>query len=142
MSSSIVPDITRTAHDIMRLLKRKMACCAVDDLHMGQLHALACVHDKGGMTMKELADALHVSSPSATTFADRLVNMKFLSRTHDAENRRIVRLKLTSVGKRVLQRKMAEKQRMVARVLSSLSDADKKEFLRILKSILSTCNSN
>ncbi len=91
--------------------------------------------------MKELADALHVSSPSATTFADRLVEMKYLTRTHDAENRRIVRLKLTSVGKRILLKKMAEKQRMVAGVLSSLSDGDKKEFLRILKSILSSCNS-
>lgn len=141
MGSTLVADITRTSHDIMRFLKRRMTCVASDDLHMGQLHALACVHRKGGMTMSQLADALHVSSPSATTFVDRLVDMKYLSRTHDNQNRRIVRLKVTASGKSALSRKMAEKQKMVAEVLYPLSEADKREFLRILQIILNSCNS-
>ena len=140
MASTLVADITSTSHDIMRYMKRQMLCCAADDLHLGQLHALASVHAKGGMTMKELAVALHVSSPSATAFVDRLVEMKFLSRSHDPDNRRVVRLVVTSAGKSALRRKMAEKQQMVAEVLSPLSEADKKEFLRILKSILDNCN--
>jgi DNA-binding MarR family transcriptional regulator len=113
--------------------------CGSDDLHLGQLHALASVHAKGGMTMKELADALQVSSPSATTFVDRLVGMKYLSRIHDVENRRIVRLTVTPAGKRILVRKMAEKQRIVAEVMRPLSPADKRAFLRILKSMLDSC---
>ncbi|MDD5055773.1 MAG: MarR family transcriptional regulator [Candidatus Peribacteraceae bacterium] len=139
MTSTLIPDITRVSHDIMRVLKRRMVCCGTDDLHMGQLHALAYVSEKGGMTMKQLANALQVSSPSATTFVDRLVAMKFLTRTHDADNRRIVRLTVTPAGRKAYIRKMAEKQRIVGGMLGSVSDADKKEFLRILKGILTNC---
>jgi DNA-binding MarR family transcriptional regulator len=106
---------------------------------MGQLHALAYVSEKGSMTMKQLANALQVSSPSATAFVDRLVAMKYLSRTHDRDNRRIVRLTVTPSGKKVYIRKMAEKQRIIGSLLSSLSEKDKRDFLRILKSILGNC---
>lgn len=139
MTSHLLSDITRVSHDIMRILKRKMVCGDENDLHMGQLHALAYVTEKGDMTMKQLANALQVSSPSATAFVDRLVAMKYLSRSHDADNRRIVRLTITPAGRKAYIRKMAEKQRIVGGLLDSLSDADKKEFLRILTRILNNC---
>lgn len=65
---------------------------------MPQFHAMLAIHEQGEVTIKELAELLCVSSPSASTMVDRLVEMRMAAREQSQEDRREVRVRLTATG--------------------------------------------
>ena len=65
------------------------------ELTMPQFHTMKVVQDHGCMNLKELAEALGVSSPSASTMVDRLVDMGFLARTPSKKDRRVIEIRLS-----------------------------------------------
>ncbi len=103
---------------------------------MAQLHVVALAAEKSGITMTEVAEYLQVSSPTATSFVDRLVKLGFLTRKHDSKNRKLVRLSVTVDGARMLKKKMAEKKKVITSVLSVLNSEDRKTLHRILHELL------
>ena len=105
---------------------------------MGQLHCLSCIQDQDGITMKELATLLQVTSPSVTAFADRLVKLGYVRRHHDAHNRKLVRLVITERGKKILKETMAQKKRICQRFLRVISSSDRLNLLTILRRMLAT----
>ena len=68
----VLDDIATLTFDMGRCLRQKMLQCDIGGLHMPQVHTLLFVQNKPGLTMKELALMLRVTSPSATSFVDRL----------------------------------------------------------------------
>jgi DNA-binding MarR family transcriptional regulator len=72
-----------------------------EDLSLPQLHTVHVLHERGPVTVSELADALGVSPPSASTMVDRLVEKGLLSREPSREDRRKV---LVSVSPEALKR--------------------------------------
>jgi DNA-binding MarR family transcriptional regulator len=99
---------------------------------MLQIHALLYVREHEGMTMKELAKHLKITSPSATSFVNRLVKLKWVERFTDPENRKLVRLKISTTGTAMLQQSMKERKEEMRKVLSLLSPDDQEELARIL----------
>ena len=132
--------ILQAAFTLGRLLRTKMASGKPDDLHMGQLHAMIFIAHQPGITMTDLAKILCVTSPTATSFVDRLVRMGFVTRGNDAKNRKLVRLKISPVGKRILTTKMREKKKVASLVLSSLSAKDQAQLLTILTKMIEGCS--
>ncbi len=119
--------------DIGRLMRQKMMeLSQKHGVNIQQLHALLMVAEHEGITMKEFADALHVTSPSATSFAERLVRLGWVARKHDQENRKRIHLNLTPKGKLLLQNKMRERARIMKSIISHLPSHDQREFARIL----------
>lgn len=55
--------------------------------------------NKDGVSAKELAEFLNVTSGAITQFIDPLVNDKLLKREEDAKDRRIIRITLTKLAK-------------------------------------------
>ncbi|MEK7217947.1 MAG: MarR family transcriptional regulator, partial [Patescibacteria group bacterium] len=92
--------IIHLSFDLSRVIRHMMLCVHEEGVHVNflQIHALALIEQHPGMTMKELAEALRVASPSATSFVNRLVRGKLVSRVRDAKNRKLVRLTLTREG--------------------------------------------
>jgi DNA-binding MarR family transcriptional regulator len=129
-------------YEIGRILRQKMMPCDCDDLHMGQIHALLFILEQPGMTMKELSELLRVSSPSTTSLVDRLVKVKLVLRLQDENNRRFVRLKLTTKGVHLLKEKMDERREIFADILSVLSSKDQEVLFVILKKILESSTSS
>jgi DNA-binding MarR family transcriptional regulator len=68
------------------------------DLTFAQSNVLIVVQEQGELSLKELADALHVSRPSASTMVDRLVEMGALAREQSKVDRREVRIRLSETG--------------------------------------------
>ena len=68
------------------------------DLTFAQSNVLIVIEEKGELSLKELADALHVSRPSASTMVDRLVEMGALVREQSKKDRREVRIRLSESG--------------------------------------------
>lgn len=139
MMSDITGQIIQAAFEIGRALRTKVMKRA-DLIQMAQLHALAFIRAKKGITMKELACMLNITSPSATVFVDRLEKMGLVMRRHDRRDRKIIRLSVTPSGKRILREKMAEKKELVAAILSALSYDDQRTLLTLLKKMIKSCS--
>ena len=87
-------------HDLLHKILLDMA--AFHDIHemsMAQGHMIWAVQDRGAMTIKELAENLDVSPPSASVMVDRLVEKGMLTRRQSRKDRRKVVVELSDYSK-------------------------------------------
>ncbi len=126
--------------EITRLLRQSMmhGCKPGIGMNPMQMHALMIIQEHEGLTMTELAKFLRVTSPSATSFVNRMVRMKWVKRLADGKNRKLVRLKLSEAGIKTIAEKMKEHTKVMHDLFSLLSSADQKTFARILTTLRST----
>ena len=83
--------------------------------------ALASVNSRGPLTLSELAEAEGVSRPSMTVLAASLIEQNLVARELDASDGRLVRVRITQLGKRVLERSRTRRTAYLAKRLGSLS---------------------
>ena len=98
------------------------------------LITLGIVQNKSPL-MKELADYLGITPPSATSLINKLVKDELVYRQADKIDRRIVRIVISKKGQLFLEthkKMMAEKMRSN---LSRLSASEQQELEKILKKI-------
>jgi DNA-binding MarR family transcriptional regulator len=88
--------------------------------------------------MKEIADYLSIAPPSATSLINHLVEAGLVERIHDGNDRRIVRMNITSLGEKKFRQGMAMIADRMKRVLSSLNKSEKENLIRILEKISMT----
>ena len=69
---------------------------------MAQLHILYTLQRSGEMPMSRLAEVLQVSLSNATGLIDRIEERGFVERTRVPEDRRIVMIRVTDTGRRML----------------------------------------
>jgi len=108
----------------------------VNPLTIARVKILAIVLEKKNPTMKEIADALFITSPSATSAIDPLVCEGQLKRTSDSEDRRIVRLEITEKGKKIYKEGFKKMKEKMSEVLDKLDDKDKESFAKLLNKII------
>lgn len=128
--------IIASALAISRTLRREMACkTGAKDVNMLQMHALLHMREHEGMTMKEIAQHLKITSPSATSFVNRLVTMGWVERSADSSNRKLVRLNVSQKGLSLLQTNLNQRKEDLRKILSLLSAKDREDLSRILSSL-------
>jgi DNA-binding MarR family transcriptional regulator len=71
-------------------------------ISMAQLHILYTLQRTGEMPMSRLAEVLNVSLSNATGLIDRIEERGFVERTRVAEDRRVVLIRVTDAGRRML----------------------------------------
>jgi MarR family transcriptional regulator, organic hydroperoxide resistance regulator len=71
-------------------------------ISMAQLHILYTLQRSGEMPMSRLAEVLQVSLSNATGLIDRIEERGFVERTRVPEDRRIVMIRVTDAGRRML----------------------------------------
>ncbi len=122
--------------DITRLMRKTMTLKPKSGvMNPLQMHGLMLIGEHAHITMKEVAQHMHVSSPSATAFIDRLVKLKWVVRETDVTNRKLVRLKLSAEGRKQLTQCMKDHSLVMHRLFSLLSHDDQGEFERILSNL-------
>ena len=72
-------------------------------ISMAQLNIMYTLRRDGEMTMSRLADVLGVSLSNATGLVDRMEERGFVERTRVPEDRRVVRVRITTAGSRVIE---------------------------------------
>jgi len=72
-------------------------------ISMAQLHIMYTLQRGGEMPMSRLADVLHVSLSNATGLIDRIEERGFVERTRVPEDRRVVMIRVTDAGRRMLE---------------------------------------
>lgn len=96
-------DIRNMNYWIIRLIHRYSAvnfkCFQKMGLHPGQLPVLKTVYEKEGISLRELADVLHVKPPTVTVTVKRLEKTGLVYKQADQEDLRVNRIFLTEKGK-------------------------------------------
>ena len=123
--------------ELSRTFRHRMMCMAREGTAMNflQIHALALIAEHRGITMKELAHHLKITSPSATSFVNRLVKIRWVERFPDAENRKLVRLKITQTGMRLLRAKKQKRMAASGEIFSLLSPREQIQLAHLLEKL-------
>jgi DNA-binding MarR family transcriptional regulator len=115
-------DLNSRVHDLAMGLVGPMP--APPDLTMQQLRVLDRVAKQPGMSGHELGDLLGVSAPTASGLVDRLADKGLISRTDDADDRRVRRLHATDAGQDVMRQMESMFGRALGVVLAVLTTED------------------
>jgi DNA-binding MarR family transcriptional regulator len=105
------------------------------DLTYNQYKMLLTIYDKGSCPLNLLARELQIAMSSASEMVDRLVNLGFVYRTVDEENRRQVVIYTTERGEeliRELRRGIVDNYR---ELLARLSEHDRERLVQAFETL-------
>jgi len=100
-----------------------------------QLETLRYVAENGNPSMKDIADYLCITPPSATSLINSLVKAGQLERVYDKNDRRFVRLVVTTKGKTALASGFEKITTRVRKILSNLNAKERSELFKILEKL-------
>src|SRR3954471_24666633 len=113
----IIADMKRTTWAMKCAMSERLVRLGVS---MAQLHILVTLQRNGVMTMSRLADLLGVSLSNASGLVDRLEERGFVERTRVPEDRRIVMVRVTDAGTRLIHENDALSDELMRDVLGRL----------------------
>jgi DNA-binding MarR family transcriptional regulator len=118
---------------ILRELRRRVP----EDLTLPQFDVLAQLHRHGnhGMTPGELTRELLVTAGNVTGIVDRLEALGLVERRRLPEDRRVVRVRMTARGRRLMQRAIPRHRRDVLSLLSPVPAADLVQLRELLGAV-------
>jgi DNA-binding MarR family transcriptional regulator len=100
-----------------------------------ELFYRACnsIYPKGSVTMGEFSTALSVPFSTATRIADWLVDNGYLLRLPDSEDRRVVRISLTDLGRDLFEAIDVYIRQRMQQILSSLTAEERTILLTLVR---------
>lgn len=99
------------------------------NLTTAQIKLLTCFSDKDEHTMTALSRSLAVSMPTMTAMVDRLEAANMVKRERDTDDRRVVRVRLTTAGKKELEKLVQIRRSEMEKILRYLTEDEMKNFL-------------
>lgn len=108
------------------------ACVAGLDVTLPQYCVLKVLYRNDGCMMKDLSASLGVTLGNMTSMIDRLSRDGFAARTKDPSDRRVVRVRLTARGKKVIEKALDRKRAKMGGMLRHISPSDIDSLLRIM----------
>lgn len=97
-----------------------------------QFVVLEMLENRGELKMTDLAHALGVTTAAMTGIVDRLVRDGYIARAHDTEDRRIVNVKLTAKGSKMVREMMDNRKKITIKMFSGLTPEEREQYLNIL----------
>jgi DNA-binding MarR family transcriptional regulator len=106
--AATTPDLTSAIKADFRATMSQLKCASSERLlregvSMAQIHIMYTVQRHGDMTMSRLADVLNVSDSNATGLVDRMEERGFIERDRVPTDRRVVVVRVTDAGRRLLE---------------------------------------
>lgn len=126
--------------EIMPVIMKEFTKRQVNELCKGkitlpQFLILDILHREGETKMTALAHLMTVTTAAMTGIVDRLVRDGYVARSYDLEDRRIIKIKLTARGMELVKKINAERRQMTIKIFGRISEADRRDYLRILMRI-------
>lgn len=85
--------------------------------------------------MSDMARFLNVSTAAITGIVGRLVRDGYVVRKSDPNDRRVIKIKLTTKGSGILNKIIDHKKNMVMRIFGMISQKERDEYFKILSHI-------
>jgi len=120
LASTIIADFRATMAQIKCASSERLLR---EGVSMAQIHIMYTVQRNGEMTMSQLADVLDVSDSNATGLVDRMEERGLVVRDRVPTDRRVVVVKTTDAGQRLLNEADALSDEIFRSVLGRLDPA-------------------
>jgi MarR family transcriptional regulator, organic hydroperoxide resistance regulator len=105
-------------------------------VRVGQNLVIAALAEHDGLTPGELAQRLHVTTPTIVKMATRMEGVGLLGRRRDTRDARLVRLHLTGRGRALVEPIEQERRRLQERATASLTPAERRQLEAALRKIV------
>jgi len=115
-----------------------MEILMVQGITGSQFFVMKKIHEKGKMTVSEVANELNVSLSAITALTDRLYKNGLIKRDRDEKDRRLVWLTITPQGEKTLQDYGVNRQEVFRKYLGDLSQEDLSSLINICDKILTS----
>lgn len=124
----MTPTLADTAAQLriaMFRLTRRLRCVrAPETVSDAQVSVLATLRHHGRYTLSALADHEHVTAPTMSTIVTGLVELGYVTRATDDEDRRRVQLDITSVGEAIIAETVRRRDARLAEMLEAVELTD------------------
>jgi DNA-binding MarR family transcriptional regulator len=126
--------------DIIPVIIKEFAKRQVNELSKGritlpQFLILGFLEKNGEAQMNVLARFMVVTTSAMTGTVDRLVKYGYVLREADPEDRRVVKIKITSKGSDIIKKINDQRRQMIVEVFGKVSESDRSDYLRVLTKI-------
>ena len=129
-------DVANRLHSAaIHLLRRARRVDAESHLPAPQLSALSVVVYAGPITLGALAAAEQVRPPTMTRLIASMADADLVERETEAADRRVVRIRATAKGRRILEEGRDRRIAVIAEALATLPSRDVSEIARALDAI-------
>ncbi|WP_406256787.1 MarR family winged helix-turn-helix transcriptional regulator [Streptomyces chartreusis] len=131
-SSGIVHEATQSASSIIELLDvmwehaRNSTAEATGPTSASQLRLMYVVDRQDGIRMRTVCHQLSSAPPTVTRMCDRLQAIGFLERMPSPDSGREIALRLTTAGKRHLQRIRERRDSMLHQAISNMPSTERR----------------
>ena len=106
------------------------------DLSFSQGEVLRFIGPSGKVTMKSIANYLKITPPSATEIVSEMEKKGLVKRKSGTKDKRITLVSLSPSAKKLFVSLSATKDVILQRMISKLSEADRKSLERIIKILI------
>ena len=135
LNNELEDEIVTTIFKFMALIRGKKTDSSASELTLAQLHCVIAMNDTSP-SMAEIANELELSMPTITVTIDKLVKLNYVVRKTDPSDRRVVRVALTTQGKKITQKMRDQKAEIIKSAISKLSVSDRKKTREVMVSLL------
>lgn len=102
---------------------------------MPQFFVMEYLHHKGMSKMSDIAKFINVTTAAVTGIVDRLVRDGYLVRQNDPDDRRIILVRLTAKGLKVVKTMLRDRKAITMKIFGAISQAERSAYLDILTSV-------
>ena len=102
---------------------------------MPQFFVMDILNHNGETKMTDLAGSVNVTTAAMTGIVDRLVRDGYLIRVNDPDDRRIIKVRLTSKGSSVVRSIVEKRKEITIKMFGAISEEERFAYLNILTSI-------
>jgi len=123
-------EFRRKLSDILRKEAEDLKC------PISQIDTLSFIAEKGNPSMKEIADHLKITPPSATAIIETMQKKRLVTRIINENDRRTIRVTLTSKAWDLFKTFREHKFTIFAKMFSKLQDTEQKQLIKILNILI------
>lgn len=121
---------------LVAVAARSLSACETE-ITLPQYRVLVVLSARGPQRVADLADALDALPSTTTRLCDRLVAKGLLRRSRSSEDRRSVRVGVTGVGRRMVERVSLARRAELQRVLGQLPPTGRSALVEALRAFSS-----
>jgi MarR family 2-MHQ and catechol resistance regulon transcriptional repressor len=104
-------------------------------ISVSQCYVLETLHFQGELTMKQLAEQMHLTISTITRIVDQLEGKKFVKRKQHPEDFRVRMIKLTPKGEKVFLKSWANVFESEKKIFENIKPEHRKVLLSLLKDL-------
>jgi len=104
-------------------------------ISLSQCYILETLHSHGALTMKELAEKMHLDISTVSRIVQNLITKKLVTKNIGLDDRRIRRMILTSKGKELFLKSWKEVLESEKRIIEKIKPENRRELINLLKEL-------